>query len=139
MTFYFLHFLGNAEDLDLHSNMFSGFIPSSIVNAVNISYIDLSENKIRGSIPAQLYDTSLEFLYLSTNELTGPVSSGLKNMVGLKELGLDSNMLTGTIPMEVGSLINAGTLMTAKRYICISMFCNDMAYIVSCCEFSTNY
>ncbi len=69
--------------------------------------LDLANNNLSGSIPAQLADiTSLNYLLLNNNQLTGSIPAGLGNIPDLWQLHLQDNQLSGPIPANLGNLAN---------------------------------
>ncbi len=69
--------------------------------------LDLANNNLSGSIPAQLADiTSLNYLLLSDNQLTGSLPAELGNIPDLWQLHLQNNQLSGAIPANLGNLAN---------------------------------
>ena len=72
-----------------------------------VTELDLSENRLTGSIPAELGSLSnLTLLYLWGNNLSGEIPPELGNLTHLELLSLAENRLTGSIPAELGSLSN---------------------------------
>ena len=68
-----------------------------------VRVIDLYENQLVGSIPAELGNLSyLTSLNLGGNQLTGVVPVELGNINDLTSLYLGDNQLTGGIPVELG-------------------------------------
>ncbi|XP_014502960.1 receptor-like protein 12 [Vigna radiata var. radiata] len=91
----------NLEALDLSHNRIHGSIPkwfheNLLCSWKNISYIDLSFNKLRGDLP--IPPNGIEFFSVSNNQLSGDISSALCNASTLSILNLASNNLTGLIP-----------------------------------------
>lgn len=69
--------------------------------------LDLSNNNLNGSIPAQLADiTSLNYLFLNNNQLTDSIPAELGNIPDLWQLHLQNNQLSGAIPANLGNLAN---------------------------------
>ena len=68
--------------------------------------MDLSNNRLSGSIPAELGSLTQLFheLSLQNNQLSGTIPTQLGSLVLLKEMNLSNNALTGTIPTQLGSL-----------------------------------
>ncbi|AES69318.1 receptor-like protein 9DC3 [Medicago truncatula] len=68
-------------------------------------YLDLSNNKISGSVPNWLHEVDfLRRLDLSYNLLTGDISLSICNASGLVFLSLAYNQMTGTIPQCLANL-----------------------------------
>ncbi|MCE2422820.1 MAG: leucine-rich repeat domain-containing protein, partial [Gemmatimonadetes bacterium] len=65
----------------------------------NVVGLDLGDNGLTGSIPAELGDLeSLRKLHLYSNDLTGSIPAELGDLDSLRELDLSNNDLTGPIP-----------------------------------------
>ena len=72
-----------------------------------VTGLDLSGNKLSGTLPAELASLShLTDLWLQNNRLTGPLPPELGNLSNLRKLGLSDNGLTGPLPPEWGKLAN---------------------------------
>ncbi|CAI5473735.1 unnamed protein product [Closterium sp. Yama58-4] len=92
--------------LDLSHNQFSGPIPdpppgsNQSSSLVPLSYLDLSSNKLTGSISDALVTglTALSHLALSDNLLSGSVPRSLALAPVLTHLNLSHNQLSGPIP-----------------------------------------
>ncbi|OIT27315.1 PREDICTED: receptor-like protein 51 [Nicotiana attenuata] len=72
---------------------------------MNLTYVDLSENKLEGKIPSSL--TMLEnlvHLNLSANSLNGTISTAFGNLLSLKNVSLASNSLSGNIPKSFAAI-----------------------------------
>ena len=71
-----------------------------------VTGLSLSNNRLMGTIPAQLGNLgNLEKLVLSNNQLTGTIPAQLGNLVNLQLLYLDNNQLTGTLPPSFTGLV----------------------------------
>ncbi|KAI9092775.1 hypothetical protein K1719_027572 [Acacia pycnantha] len=67
--------------------------------------IDLSDNKLSGEIPIQLFNlTKLQFLNLSHNNLIGKISEQIGEMTNLESLDFSHNNLHGNIPQSMSGL-----------------------------------
>lgn len=76
-----------------------------------VKAIDLSSNKLRGGIPAELTNLSgLIALNLSGNLLTGNISRDIGKLKQLESLDLSRNQLSGEIPTSLSSLSFLGNL-----------------------------
>ncbi|KAH7518204.1 hypothetical protein FEM48_Zijuj09G0146800 [Ziziphus jujuba var. spinosa] len=83
-----------------------GPFPQALANCTSLTGLDLSNNKLYGSIPENIskiiqYVTSLD---LSSNNFTGSIPVGLSNLSYLNDLILDHNRLSGSIPLELALL-----------------------------------
>ncbi|XP_062147176.1 receptor-like protein 56 [Alnus glutinosa] len=66
-----------------------------------MTLIDLSSNKLTGSIPFEMGELSqLRSLNLSNNFLTGPIPNSFKNLKNVESFDLSHNKLSGGIPYE---------------------------------------
>ncbi|XP_042479796.1 MDIS1-interacting receptor like kinase 2-like [Macadamia integrifolia] len=101
----------NLEFLDLSENKLTGSIPSQLGQCSKLSSLDLSWNSLNGSIPSQIGDlVSLQIqLDLSHNSISGPIPPELAKLVMLEILNLSHNMIIGSIPSsleEMASLVS---------------------------------
>ncbi|KAI3935895.1 hypothetical protein MKX01_004622 [Papaver californicum] len=92
--------------VSLPSNELSGQIPDSLQYCASLQILDLSDNKISGTIPPQLctwvpYLTTLD---LSGNQFSGEIPVNLGNCTYLNKLRLANNRLSGPIPSQLASL-----------------------------------
>ncbi len=86
--------------------------------AGHVSQLDLRDNNLAGSLPAQLSDlTQLRVLNLKRNAVTGSVPAGLANLALLQTLDLSENRLTGAIPQQLGSLAALHTLNLSNNQL----------------------
>ncbi|MBA0650761.1 hypothetical protein Goklo_018143 [Gossypium klotzschianum] len=92
--------------LRLGSNNLSGPIPStSFVSSPNLTYLELDNNSLTGTIPPQIgYNPKLALLNLAQNKLNGTLPDELLNLTQLEVLKLQLNKLSGEIPNQIGRL-----------------------------------
>jgi hypothetical protein len=69
-----------------------------------LTYLNLENNQISGSIPPLSNLTDLTSLFLGNNALTGGFPSSLQNLTSVTHIGLNTNQLSGTIPTFIGSM-----------------------------------
>ncbi|EEE66164.1 hypothetical protein OsJ_22241 [Oryza sativa Japonica Group] len=72
-------------------------------NFTSIVTINLSNNKIGGTIPEDL-PVTLQHIFLSANQLTGSIPSSLAKLKNLADMSLNDNQLNGQLPDAFGSL-----------------------------------
>ncbi|KAK3582594.1 hypothetical protein CHS0354_024148 [Potamilus streckersoni] len=97
--------VGQVTRLDLSDNKLRGTIPSSLGDLTELEKLDLGGNKLRGTIPGSLGNLSnLKRLDLSGNDLSGSIPNSLGNLTMLEWMDLNGNKLSGTIPRSLGNL-----------------------------------
>ncbi|KAJ0018194.1 hypothetical protein Pint_09547 [Pistacia integerrima] len=73
--------LTNIEYLIIRNCSITGAIPESIGNCSELTYLDLSFNKLTGGIPKSMENLKLDYLILTSNMLSGNVNlSWIKKM-----------------------------------------------------------
>lgn len=98
----FTSFVG-LEVLDLSYNKMSGSIGSKLDGLVKLRSLNLSMNKFYGSVPVNLSKV-LEELQLSVNEFEGEIPEGVADYRSLALLDLSVNRLSGSVPKRLGEL-----------------------------------
>ncbi len=91
-----LDFLANASqvvNLRISYNNFSGAIPASILRSTVLAALDMSHNRLSGTLPGDL--KSLFFFFFFFFSLKG---DAFANAVNLTTLDLSFNSLTGPVP-----------------------------------------
>lgn len=95
--------------IDLSNNRIGGSIPSDLPPTVQELFI--SGNLLNGSIPSTLASlTLLSNLSFSNNHLTGEIPDSFHQLNDLSQLDLSSNNLSGQLPPSLGSLQSVTTL-----------------------------
>ena len=85
------------QNFTLANNTLTGVIPA--FNSPNLTFIDLKNNRLTGTIPESIFDSGdLRVLYLSNNVLSGTIPASYSKPPKLTDLWLNENDLTGTIP-----------------------------------------
>jgi hypothetical protein len=97
---------GLVDWLALSGDNLSGPIPIEIGLLLELTSLDLHDNKLTGSIPSELgFLTKLEVLAFHENQLMGAFpSEEIGLLIELTSLDLHGNKLTGSIPSELGLL-----------------------------------
>ncbi|XP_060196305.1 probably inactive leucine-rich repeat receptor-like protein kinase At5g48380 [Lycium barbarum] len=95
--------------LDLSSNKLYGSIPSNISKIIGfVVNLDLSSNRLSGEIPKDLANCSfLNNIKLENNQLTGQIPPELGLLGRLKTFNLANNLLTGPVPNFINVSIPA--------------------------------
>lgn len=92
-----------------YSNKNLSSVPPEIFEALQVQYLDLSQNQLTGALPAEVrHLQNLEALDLSDNQFTG-VPAEIGQLKKLTFLDLSNNQITG-LPYELGNLQNLETL-----------------------------
>ena len=99
--------LSHLRILNLSGNRLTGSIPAEWADGLDVLLrLNLSDNQLSGKIPAGLGNHHLSTLNISYNQFEGEIPLELGSLVNLKELNLSYNQLDGEIPSELGSLVN---------------------------------
>ncbi|XP_047949650.1 receptor-like protein EIX2 [Salvia hispanica] len=102
-------FIGSMKQLQhlyLRSSNFSGIVPPQIGNLTNLRSLDLSYNSLKTENIdwlSSLVLESLEILDLSSNKLNGSIPD-LSQFSSLTQMNLSANNFTGSIPLSIGQL-----------------------------------
>jgi Leucine-rich repeat (LRR) protein len=105
--------------IDLGSNLFKGPLP---LISSNVSFLDLSDNLLSGSISHFLCykkneSKEMALLNLGKNRLSGEITDCWKNWEKLLVLNLGNNNFIGSIPTSIGSLSLLKSLHLSKNKI----------------------
>ncbi|KAH7867117.1 hypothetical protein Vadar_029028 [Vaccinium darrowii] len=100
--------IGNLMELrriEIPRCYFSGPIPSSLANLSHLVYLDFSSNNFSGPIPSFQISKNLTYIDLSYNTLTGVVpSTYFEGLLNLVYIDLAYNSFNGSIPSSLFSL-----------------------------------
>ncbi|KAH7554022.1 hypothetical protein JRO89_XS12G0097700 [Xanthoceras sorbifolium] len=104
-------------NLELREMKLSGQVPEPLQYCKSLQKLDLSVNKLSGTIPPQLCSwlPYLVTLDLSNNDLTGSIPPELGNCIYLNTLNLSNNRLSGTIPYQLSNLGRLSKLSVANN------------------------
>ncbi|GMP77386.1 hypothetical protein CsSME_00033676 [Camellia sinensis var. sinensis] len=108
-----------AISIQLRDGGLQGQFPRGISNCTSLQTIDLSGNKLVGTIPYDIwrflpYVVSLD---LSANSFSGEIPPSIASLRYLNILILDDNRLTGQIPHELGLLLRIKSFSVANNLL----------------------
>ena len=95
--------------LYLHDNSLSGEVPTSFANLLQMSFLSLSNNGLRGRVD-EAVPTSLSNIYMNSNMFTGGFPAVFLNCPGLVLLDIGRNSFEGKLPSAIQS-------MTSLKYV----------------------
>ncbi|KAH9604041.1 hypothetical protein KSS87_000727 [Heliosperma pusillum] len=104
-----LNSFASIISIDLSDNHIGGTIPANLPPTMRSFF--LSANQFTGSIPDLSALTQLTDLSLNKNNLTGPIPDSFQQVSGLINLDLSANNLSGPLPPSMGNLSSLGTLL----------------------------
>ncbi len=97
----------SLESLQLGKNDFTGPLPDSLGQLVNLIRFTAGECHFNSTIPQEIGNmTELRYLDLNHNQLNGTIPVGITLLKELNSIDLSNNLLYGTIPSSFGSNSN---------------------------------
>ncbi|CAH9090044.1 unnamed protein product [Cuscuta epithymum] len=88
-------------ELDLSNNKLAGEFPAALLEATNLTFLDLRYNSLVGPIPDRVFTLDLDALFLNNNGFNGSIPETLGKTPAYF-LSLANNKLTGPIPKSIG-------------------------------------
>jgi kinase len=110
--------LKNLSYLDLSYNKLTGQFPTALYSCSAARFLDLSNNRFSGALPADInkLSSAMEHLNLSSNGFTGSVPRAIAAFKKLRSLVLDTNSFDGTYPgSAIAGLSELETLTLANN------------------------
>ncbi|KAG5107892.1 hypothetical protein JHK84_044799 [Glycine max] len=92
------------ENLDLSRSNLTGHIPRGLFMLKNLSTLYLFQNKLSGEIPGVVEASNLTEIDLAENNLEGKIPHDFGKLQKLTLLSLSLNNLSGEIPQSVGRI-----------------------------------
>ncbi|XP_074333153.1 LRR receptor-like serine/threonine-protein kinase EFR isoform X2 [Apium graveolens] len=121
------------ETLDLSTNRLSGTVPLQLYNNSFLYALSLTENELVGTLPTYLGFTlpKLQKFFVGLNKLSGPIPPSIVNATNLVILDIPGNNITGPIPNNLGSLFNLQSLDLGYNPLGESMQPGDLSFFKS--------
>ncbi|XP_010263446.1 PREDICTED: uncharacterized protein At4g06744-like [Nelumbo nucifera] len=94
-------------ELDLSNNKYTGSFPMPVLNAKNLSFLDLRFNSFCGYLPPDVFTLNLDVLFVNNNQFDGPIPYNLGSTPA-RYITFAHNRFSGSIPRSIGKA--AGTL-----------------------------
>ncbi|KAL5703697.1 non-specific serine/threonine protein kinase [Ranunculus cassubicifolius] len=99
------------SQLDISSNKLSGTIPKEVLTLSSLVYFSAADNSLSGSLPLEVGTLiNLEYLNISENHLSGEIPITLGSCLKLEYLGMGRNSFYGPIPLSLKSLRGIQTI-----------------------------
>ncbi|KAJ6956596.1 hypothetical protein NC652_007617 [Populus alba x Populus x berolinensis] len=96
--------LGKLQRLELANNSLTGQIPIDLAFSSSLSFIDISRNRLRSSLPSTVLSIqNLQTFMASNNNLEGEIPDQFQDRPSLSALDLSSNHFSGSIPASIAS------------------------------------
>jgi Leucine-rich repeat (LRR) protein len=92
-----------VEQLMLYNNSLKGNLPDILINVANLTRVNLSKNKLNGSISA-LCSSRFFFFDVTNNAFDHKIPPQLGNLPFLERLRLGNNQFIGKIPRTLGNI-----------------------------------
>ncbi|TYI93288.1 hypothetical protein E1A91_D02G127000v1 [Gossypium mustelinum] len=107
--------LPNLRILQLDNNDFSGsVIPASYRNFSRLVKLSLRNCSLQGAVPDLSRIPSLSYLDLSDNQLKGSIPGSFSDLHSLQKLSLKNNFLTGPVPTNIWQNMSFSTSARLK-------------------------
>ncbi|CAK9153151.1 unnamed protein product [Ilex paraguariensis] len=86
--------------------------------ANNLFFLKLSNNCLRGRIPANFFNlSSVQWLYLDNNSFIGKIPDGLSNASWLEAVNIRNNYSSGVLPQWIGNMSSLLEISLAKNQL----------------------
>ena len=110
--------MGEDQAAFLCRNGLSGRVPTTLFNLSKLIILDLSMNKLRGTLPYNIgnLSVSLQWLLLGANNLSGTVPPSIGALKNLTVLDLGGNNFVGPIPYSIGTLAKLQRLYLSNNH-----------------------
>jgi Leucine-rich repeat (LRR) protein len=121
--------------ISIKKNHIVGSLVPELKALVELKQLDLSGNKITGTIPTALGGLyKLETLYLPDNRLTGGLKAEFCTMDSIKDIDLQNNALSGVLPTELNRLYSIEAIRLSHNN-----FTGDIPDLTACQKLKSLY
>ena len=105
-----------VSEINLSENNLSGTLPAELAMLTRLEALILTDNQLTGTIPIELSQLrELASLDLNENRLRGAIPPELANLTPMVYLDLSDNRFSGAIPIELGALSRLRTLALSSN------------------------
>ena len=105
-----------VSEINLSENNLSGTLPAELAMLTKLGGLILTDNQLTGTIPIELSQLrELASLDLNENRLRGAIPPELANLTPMVYLDLSDNRFSGAIPIELGALSQLRTLALSSN------------------------
>jgi len=122
-------------NLEMAENSFTGTIPDSLYDLVNIQILDLQRNKLSGTISPKIgtsFTPQFVQLYLSENQFTGTIPVQVANLTAMDFAWFHDNNLVGTMP-QAWCALQGGSVLGQLTADCTPGSNGAVQLSCSCC------
>ncbi|XP_050229646.1 probably inactive leucine-rich repeat receptor-like protein kinase At5g06940 [Mercurialis annua] len=93
------------KNLALHTNLFSGSIPTSVHECLNLERFQVQNNEFSGDFPDELWSLSkLKLIRAENNRFSGKIPDSISMAGQLEQVQIDNNSFSSKIPQGLGSV-----------------------------------
>lgn len=94
--------IGPLWNLDLSENEISGSIPAEMANNLNLALVSLFSNQLSGELSEDIFKLpSISYFSASNNHLTGTIPAGIARLMDNSQVDIYNNDFSGDVPQEV--------------------------------------
>lgn len=91
--------------LSLHTNYFTGSLPESISQCLNLERFQVQNNGFSGDFPDGLWSLpKIRLIRAENNRFSGEIPDSVSIAAQLEQVQIDNNIFTGVIPKGLGSV-----------------------------------
>ncbi|XP_019439069.1 PREDICTED: receptor-like protein 12 [Lupinus angustifolius] len=115
----YIKILKLVVNMDLSENKLVGSIPNGITLLNGLHFLNLSYNHLEGEIPEMIGDMkSLESFDVSHNQLSGSIPNSMPSLTSLSHINLAHNNFSGPVPQANQFLTYNSSVYADNPYLC---------------------